>query len=159
MLVLGVDPGILMTGYGLVRCSRPDLHLVGTGCIKTDSKVPFALRLQQIYDSLSNVIIEFKPEQMALEEVFFSRNVKTALQIGHVRGIVLLAASNNGVKSVEYSPRTIKQAVTGNGGASKKQVQLMVQRILQLEIPPTPFDIADALALAICHCHRNNLTR
>jgi crossover junction endodeoxyribonuclease RuvC len=157
MLVLGVDPGTAVTGYGLVRCGRPDLNLVGTGCIKTNKNTPFADRLQQIYDGLSKVISDFTPERMALEDVFYSRNVKTALQIGHVRGVVLLAASNNGLEAIEYSPRKVKQAVTGNGDASKQQVQFMVQRILRLETPPIPFDVSDALALAICHCHRHHL--
>jgi len=154
MIVIGVDPGSVVTGYGLVRCGRPDVYLIGTGCIKTDGRLSFASRLKQIYDGLTKVIAEFKPEQLALEEVFYSRNVKTSLQISHVRGVVLLVASNNCVEPVEYAPRVVKQAVTGNGDASKEQVQFMVQRILQLDHPPSPFDVSDALALAICHCHR-----
>ena len=157
MIVLGVDPGTAVTGYGLVQCGRPDLHLIGTGCIKTNGSLSFASRLQQIYDGLTQVILEFQPQQLALEEVFYSRNVKTALKIGHVRGVVLVVASNNRIEAVEYSPRVVKQAVTGNGGASKEQVQFMVQRILRLDNPPSPFDVSDALALAICHCHRKYL--
>lgn len=154
MLVLGVDPGTMVTGYGLVRCEHPDLYLVGTGCIKTNKRLPFAARLLKIFEDLTKVISEYKPDHFALEEVFYSRNVKTALQIGHVRGVALLAASKNNIEPVEYSPREVKQAVTGNGGASKEQVQFMVQRILKLDSPPSPFDVSDALALAICHCHR-----
>jgi len=157
MIVLGVDPGTAVTGYGIIQCGRPNLYLLGTGFIQTDKTLPFALRLKKIYDSLINVILQYKPEQLALEEAFYSRNVKTALQIGHVRGVVLLAAANHGVQAVEYAPRQVKQAVTGNGNAAKIQVQSMVQKILMLDQLPQPFDIADALAIAICHCHRIQL--
>ena len=159
MLVMGIDPGSLVTGFGIVEYNHPNINLVSSGCIKTRRSESFDRRLKIIFEEISSIIKKFNPEQIALEEVFYSINVKTALQIGHVRGVALLAASLNNVNIVEYTPRMVKQAVTGNGGASKEQVQFMVQKILRSNSPSIPFDVSDALATAICHCHRYYISK
>ena len=154
MIILGVDPGIATTGYALLNIEQGTTQVVDYGCIQTDSSADFASRLKKIYDGIVNIITAYKPHALALEEVFYSQNVKTALKMGHVRGVTLLAAVNHGISTSEYSPREVKLAVTGTGGASKQQVQRMVVHLLNLPQLPTPYDVADAMAIAICHGNR-----
>jgi crossover junction endodeoxyribonuclease RuvC len=153
VLVLGVDPGTAITGYGLVHERDDGLSLVECGVVTTPSSQPLPERLQTIYRGLSDVIRKCKPEEAAVEELFFSRNVRTALSVGHARGVALLALADAGLPIYEYKPLEIKQAVAGYGGADKQQVQEMVRMLLNLERVPQPDDAADAAAVAVCHIH------
>ena len=153
MLVLGIDPGTAITGYGLVREDEAGLTLVDYGVITTAAGRPLPERLQAIYQGLADVARKYQPQQAAVEELFFSRNVRTALSVGHARGVTLLALADAGLAIHEYKPLEIKQAITGYGGAGKQQMQEMVRLLLNLEKRPKPDDAADALAVAICHLH------
>jgi crossover junction endodeoxyribonuclease RuvC len=152
-LVLGIDPGTAITGYGLVREDDRGLALVDCGAITTPSGQPLATRLQMIYQGLAGVIDEHHPESAAVEELFFSRNVRTALSVGQARGVVLLALADAGLPIYEYKPLEVKQAIAGYGGAGKQQVQEMVRLLLNLDQVPQPDDAADAVAVAVCHIH------
>jgi crossover junction endodeoxyribonuclease RuvC len=155
MLVLGVDPGTAITGYGLVR-HAPDgdqLEAVAYGAINTPSDWAMPERLQKIYRDLSALIHEHHPTEAAVEQLFFSRNVKTALAVGQARGVVLLALAEGGLPVHEYTPLEVKQSVVGYGRAEKAQVQELVKLLLRLDAVPQPDDAADALAVAICHVH------
>ena len=153
MLVLGIDPGTAITGYGLVHEQDDGLSLVECGVVTTPSSQPLPERLQTIYRGLSDVVRRFQPEEAAVEELFFSRNVRTALSVGQARGVALLALVDAGLPIYEYKPLEIKQAVAGYGGADKQQVQEMVRMLLNLERVPQPDDAADAVAVAVCHIH------
>ena len=153
MLVLGIDPGTAITGYGLVREDEQGLTLVDYGVITTPAGQPLPERLQAIYQGLAAVVREFQPQQAAVEELFFSRNARTALSVGHARGVTLLALADAGLVIHEYKPLEIKQAITGYGGADKQQVQEMVRLLLNLDHVPQPDDAADAVAVAVCHLH------
>ena len=153
MLVLGIDPGTVITGYGLVREDDEALALVDCGVITTPAGQPLAERLQAIYRGLASVIQVHQPSVAAVEELFFSRNVKTALSVGHARGVTLLALADAGLPIHEYKPLEIKQAIAGYGGADKHQVQEMVRLLLGLDEAPQPDDAADAVAVAVCHIH------
>jgi crossover junction endodeoxyribonuclease RuvC len=150
MLVLGVDPGSLVTGYGLVKKEDNRLIYVEGGKISLPHSQPFHQRIYKIFLSLTEIVQAYHPEEMSIEDVFFAKNVKSALKIGHVRGAALVAAIQCGLKVFEYTPLQIKQSVVGYGRATKKQVRAMVKLILKLD---TQFslDTADALAIAICH--------
>jgi len=151
-LALGIDPGTATTGYGLVRLERDgELVAVKYGVILTPKDDSASARLEMIYDQLSNIIREYQPDTAAVEKLFFSRNVTTALAVGQSRGVVLLALQKAGIESFEYTPKEIKNAVAGYGGADKRQVQEMVRTLLQLDSIPKPDDAADALAVAITH--------
>jgi len=151
MFIMGLDPGTAITGYGLVKFDGSKFSLVDCGCVRTSTEFPLSERLQSIYAELTGVIRLYKPEQFAVEELFFNKNARTALAVGHARGVAMLAASNSGLPVFEYTPLQVKQAVTGFGRADKTQVQYMVKTILALPEAPTPDDVADALAVAICH--------
>ncbi|MHC1785097.1 MAG: crossover junction endodeoxyribonuclease RuvC [Anaerolineaceae bacterium] len=152
MLALGIDPGTATTGYGLVRENRQGgLEAVDYGVISTPAKLSPEKRLLQIYTEINQLLILHKPELCAVEKLFFQRNVTTAMSVSQARGVVLLALAQAGIEVAEYNPMEVKQAVTGYGGAEKRQVQLMVQSLLQLDQIPKPDDAADALAIAICH--------
>src|SRR5258708_734707 len=157
MRVLGIDCGSEYTGYGVVE-ELADRRLVShaNGAIKLKPRDPMALKLQQIFSSLSAIIVEHQPEMVAIEDVFYAVNVKSALKLGQVRGVAMLAASWAGLEVAEYSPLSIKPAVAGYGRAKKSQVQQMVTRLLNLPAPPQPADAADALAIAICHIHTSS---
>lgn len=158
MLVLGVDPGTAITGYGLVREEEGGLTLVDYGVITTPAGQPLPERLQTIYSGLADVARKHQPQQAAVEELFFSRNVRTALSVGHARGVALLALVDAGLAIYEYKPLEIKQAITGYGGADKQQVQEMVRLLLSLDHVPQPDDAADAVAVAVCHIHSARMT-
>lgn len=151
MRILGIDPGTAITGYGIIDRQFQHYHVVDYGSIQTKAHVPMEERLSQIYEGTCWLIKKFQPDEMAVEELFFNRNVTTAITVGQARGVIILAAAQNGVKVSEYTPLQVKQAITGYGNAEKKQVQFMVQHILGLAKTPSPDDVADALAIAICH--------
>jgi crossover junction endodeoxyribonuclease RuvC len=154
MRVLGIDCGSEYTGYGVVE-ELFDRRLVchAKGAIKLKTGSPMAARLQKIFSDLTAIIAEHRPEIVAIEDVFYAVNAKTALKLGQVRGVAMLAASSSRLEVAEYSPLSIKSAVVGYGRAEKQQVQQMVTRLLNLDAPPEPTDASDALAIAICHIH------
>jgi crossover junction endodeoxyribonuclease RuvC len=154
MRVLGIDCGSEYTGYGVVE-ELPNRKLICCCCgaIRLRVRDAMADKLQQIYAQLTALIAEHRPEMVAIEDVFYAVNVKSALKLGQVRGVAMLAASASGLQVAEYSPLSIKSAVVGYGRAEKRQVQQMVMRLLHLPEPPEPSDAADALAIAICHIH------
>lgn len=153
MRVLGVDCGGEFTGFGVVEGDGRSLICLTTGAIRLAPKEALELRLKKVFDGLSALIIEFQPEVVAIEDVFYSVNAKSALKLGHVRGVAMMAAAQHGLSVVAYAPLAIKSAVVGYGRAEKSQVQVMVARLLHLETIPQPADAADALAIAICHIH------
>ncbi len=153
MLVLGIDPGTATTGYGVVRYDGRALEPVAYGTIITSAGLPLSQRLQKIYKELAELIREYRPTQAAVEELFFARNARTALAVGHARGVILLALADAGLSVYAYTPLQVKKAITGYGRAGKEQMQQMVRLLLNLESPPKPDDVADALAVAICHAH------
>lgn len=151
-LALGIDPGTATTGYGLVRLNRDgELVAVKYGVILTPKDASAPARLEMIYDQMGDLIKKYKPDTAAVEKLFFSRNVTTALAVGQARGVVMLALQQAEIESFEYTPKEIKNAVAGYGGADKRQVQEMVRALLQLDSIPKPDDAADALAVAITH--------
>ena len=158
MLALGLDPGTATTGYGLVRLD-PDGSLLAVkyGVITTPKNTPAAERLLTLHDQLQDLLHEHKPETVAVEKLFFQRNVSTALAVGQARGVMLLASARAGLEVYEYTPNEIKQAVAGYGSAGKRQMQEMVRVLLALGDIPRPDDAADALAVAICHLHSARL--
>ena len=158
MRVLGIDPGTAITGYGVIEGVGNDLTAITYGVIRTPAGQPLPQRLQTIYQSLADLTKEWAPEQSAVEEVFFSRNVRTAMSVGQARGVTLLALADAQLPIAEYTPSEIKQAVTGYGNADKGQMQDMVRLLLGLPEVPKPDDAADALAVAICHIHSVRLT-
>ncbi|MCL5265228.1 MAG: crossover junction endodeoxyribonuclease RuvC [Chloroflexi bacterium] len=152
-LALGIDPGTAIMGYGLVALDGDQLNLLDYGVITTPSHLPLANRLQLLYSGIGEIIERAKPTELAVEELFFNRNVRTALAVGQARGVAILAAANRGLPVSEYTPLQVKQAVVGYGRARKEQIQQMVRVLLNLQDVPEPDDAADALALAICHLH------
>lgn len=153
VVVLGIDPGTATTGYGLVREEGDALQAVAFGVIHTEPGVPLAQRLASLYAQLSALVHTHQPDAAAVEELFFSRNVRTAMAVGQARGVALLALAHAHIPVDEYTPRQVKQAVAGYGNAAKDQVQEMVRLLLNLPDVPQPDDAADALAIAICHLH------
>lgn len=158
---MGVDPGTERTGYGVVDFFADRFTAAGYGCIKTSPALSLPARLHRIYEELQKIIAVYRPERFAVEELFFNKNARTVMSVGQARGVAILAAVNAGVAVSEYTPLQVKQAVTGYGRAAKDQVRYMVRAILNLSTPPSPDDVADALALAICDAlfssggHRN----
>ncbi|MDD7306369.1 MAG: crossover junction endodeoxyribonuclease RuvC [Peptoniphilaceae bacterium] len=151
MVILGIDPGIAIMGYGLIKLEANRIHVIENGVITTSSTTPTPQRLKLLYDNLEKIIDEFKPDEFAIEELFFNQNVKTAITVGHARGVQILCAQDKNIPIYEYTPLQIKQAITGYGRASKKQMQLTVATLLNLKEIPKPDDAADALAVALCH--------
>ncbi|MBW1720539.1 MAG: crossover junction endodeoxyribonuclease RuvC [Deltaproteobacteria bacterium] len=152
MLVLGVDPGSLTTGFGLVEKKKNRMTCVHAGTVTASSKIPFHDRIHYIFRSMVEIMTRYRPQELAIEDMFFAKNVKSALKIGHARGAVLIGAVQCGLKIYEYSPLEIKKSVVGYGRATKEQVRSMVQTLLQLR-GPLNLDTSDALAAAICHIH------
>jgi len=154
MRVIGIDCGTEYTGYGVVeQTDSGELRSLAVGAIRLSPREPLPLRLERIFSKLSELIAAYRPELVAIEDVFYSVNVKSALRLGHVRGVAMLAAAAAGLEVCEYAPLAIKSAVVGYGRAEKSQVQEMVARLLRLPEVPEPADAADALAIAICHLH------
>lgn len=151
MKILGIDPGIGRTGWGVIEVERGELKVEKYGCIETSMKLSLEERLKEIHDNISRIITDLSPNALAIEELFFQNNAKTALVVGQARGVVLLAAAQHGLSVGEYTPLEVKVAVTGYGKAVKDQVGQMVKTILRLQAIPKPDDTADALAIAITH--------
>jgi len=150
MIVLGVDPGSRVTGYGLVEKSGNQITCLHSGTFGTSLDRPFFERIYEIFQSMSEIMNRYRPEEMAIEDLFFHKNLESALKIGHARGAVLIAAVQNNVKIFEYSPLEIKKSVVGYGRATKEQVRSMIQLILKMKTLPA-LDASDALATAVCH--------
>ncbi len=159
MIILGIDPGTALTGFGAVVYDGHNLTAGAYGCIRTDRGEPAPLRLRKIHAEVSAILDDTNPDVVAMERLFFNANAKTAISVGQAQGVVMLAAASRGVPVVEHTPLEVKMAIVGNGRASKQQVQRMVQALLGLCEPPKPDDTADALAIAICHAHSSTLTR
>ena len=159
MLVLGIDPGTANTGYGLVRGLGSRLQVVQEGIIQTRPGIPLERRLTDIHERVGGLLDEYQPDAMAIEELYFGANVRTAFAVGQARGVVLLAAGQRGVASRAYTPQQVKGAVCGNGRAAKDQVARMVARLLGLAAAPLPDHTTDALAVAICDLNRAPLAR
>ncbi len=157
MLVLGIDPGLATTGYGLIREADAGPVLAAYGVVLTPAGAPVPGRLQTLFRELTQLILLHRPDAAAVEKLFFQRNVSTAMLVGQARGVALLALAEAGIPVGEYTPKDVKQAVAGYGGADKPQVQQMVRAILNLAEVPKPDDAADALAVAICHLHSMKL--
>lgn len=160
MKILGIDPGLNVTGYGILEIdntSAPRLNICGV--IKTNARMTLASRLNKIFENINKIAEEHKPEIAAVEGVFYAENVKTAIVMGHARGAILVASMQNNVEVFEYSPREVKMSVVGNGAASKEQVNFMVKQILRIKSAIEPHDASDALAVALCHWHRSKLNK
>lgn len=157
MIILGVDPGTATTGYGVIRKEGQKHTVLDFGIISTPAKTPLHDRLDTIFEELSELIEKNKPDHIAVEELFFAANSKTAIAVGQARGVILLAGKKKGLAVFEYTPLEVKMALTGYGRADKNQIQQMVKALLGLSEIPKPDDAADALAIAICHAqtHRN----
>lgn len=159
MVILGIDPGMAITGYGVIESGNNTLKVIDYGVITTPSTLETPKRLVTIYEGMHDLIARYEPAEVAIEELFFNKNVKTALTVGHARGVAVLAAAKTGLDLYEYTPLQVKQSVVGYGRAEKSQVQQMVKLLLKLEDIPKPDDAADALAVAICHSHCANMGR
>jgi crossover junction endodeoxyribonuclease RuvC len=154
MRVLGIDCGSEVTGYGVVESANDsELRWVAAGAIRLTGRDKLPARLRHVFEELRAVMDRHQPDAVAIEDVFYAVNAKSALKLGHVRGVAMLAAASSGLTVAEYAPLTIKSAVVGYGKAEKSQVQEMVMRLLKLAERPEPADVADALAIAICHLH------
>ncbi|MDO5555336.1 MAG: crossover junction endodeoxyribonuclease RuvC [Clostridia bacterium] len=153
MRILGIDPGFAITGYSIIDYQGNKFKLINSGAIITKAGVSFPLRLTKIYDDLTTIINEFKPDAISVEELFFNNNAKTAINVAQARGVILIVGCKNNIPTFEYTPLQIKQAVTGYGRADKVQVQKMIKTILNVETLPKLDDTTDSMAAAICHAH------
>lgn len=151
MRILGIDPGIAIVGFGLIESNRGSVRMLQYGAVTTEAGLPLATRLVQIENDMTALIAQLKPDEIAVEELFFSKNITTGIAVAHGRGVILCTAERLGVPIFEYTPMQVKQAVAGYGLADKKQVMDMTKRLLRLKAVPKPDDAADALAIAICH--------
>jgi len=158
MIILGIDPGTATTGYGVVEKQGNNVKYIPCGAILTEKTAAMPDRLLAIYTQLNRLLDTHEPDCIVTEQIFFSNNVTTAMQVGRTVGIVLLCAAQRGLPWMEYRPAEVKMAVAGYGAAEKKQIQYMVQNLLKLDKVPKPDDAADALAIAICHAHSAHLT-
>ena len=157
MIILGIDPGLATTGYGLIEKNGSKISHIESGIISTPPHTPLAQRLKTISKTLTTIITLFSPKVVAVEELFFNNNAKTAMLVGQARGVILLTTANFELDIVDYTPLQIKSDICGYGKAEKKQVQYMVKKLLNLSCVPKPDDAADALAIAICHSHNHKL--
>lgn len=155
--ILGIDPGIAIVGFGFIDKQGSKLTPVQYGCIQTEAHTPEEERLLHVYEGMVQLIEKYKPDAVALEKLFFNRNVTTAMSVGQARGVLVLAAVQKGLPVAEYTPMQVKQAIVGYGKAEKRQVQEMTRMFLKLQAIPKPDDVADALAVAICHAHSYTL--
>lgn len=151
MRILGIDPGTAIVGFGIIDCDGDNYKMVDAGVIRTPANQALELRLKTIFDDLTEIIKEHKPEEASVEDLFFAKNVTTAMSVSHARGVILLAINQSGIDQSSYTPLQIKQALTGYGRAEKSQIQEMVKIFLKLKEVPKPDDCADALAAALCH--------
>ncbi|NLT20014.1 MAG: crossover junction endodeoxyribonuclease RuvC [Syntrophomonadaceae bacterium] len=153
MIILGIDPGTATTGYGVIESSGNKCMLIDYGVITTPSDAPMEQRLCMINNKIEQLIIQYSPEVMAIEQIFYHKNAKTVISVAQSRGVAVFTGASNGLQVCEYTPLQVKKAVVGYGTADKRQVQLLVQKILVMKEMPKPDDAADALAIAICHAH------
>lgn len=153
MIILGIDPGYAIVGYGVLKYEGNRFTIVEYGAITTPAGMPFEKRLSLIYQGLNEIMDRTKPEAMSIEKLFYNNNAKTVIDVAQARGVTILAAENHGLKIQEFTPLQVKQSVVGYGRAEKKQVQEMTRMILKLDKIPKPDDTADALAMAICYAH------
>ncbi len=151
--IMGIDPGIAIVGFGFIDKNGSKLTPVQYGCIQTEAHTPEEERLLHVYEGMVQLIEKYEPQMVAFEKLFFNRNVTTAMSVSQARGVAILAAAQKGLPIAEYTPMQVKQAVVGYGKAEKKQVQEMVRMFLNLQKVPKPDDVADALAVAVCHAH------
>ena len=154
MLIMGIDPGSVITGYGVVECQGRKSRLVAGGTLRPDAGLPFARRLLEIHDGLLKLIEEYSPDEVAVENAFYRANVKTLMKMCEARGAIMVALARSALPVFEYAPREVKQAVVGRGGASKEQVQFMIRNLFGRKRVTGPYDITDALAVAVCHVNR-----
>jgi len=159
LIILGIDPGIAIVGYGIVEYKNNKFRVIDYGQITTDSKLKTPERLEIIYKGIDILIKNYDIDEIGIEELFFNKNVKTAITVAQARGVIILACEHNKVPIYEYTPLQVKQGVCGYGRADKNQVQQMVTSFLGLKKVPKPDDVADALAVAICHAHSNKLEK
>ncbi len=159
MRILGIDPGFAITGYSVIDYIGNKFKLITSGAITTQAGVSFPIRLEKIYDDLSAIITEYKPDAISVEELFFNNNAKTAINVAQARGVILITARQNNLNIYEYTPLQVKQAVTGYGRADKIQVQRMVKMILNEEKLPKLDDVTDSMAMAICHAHSSKFAQ
>lgn len=153
MIIMGIDPGFAITGYGIVKYEGNKFSVIDYGAITTEASMKLPQRLLLLSNRLDELIAKYKPDAISIEELFFNKNIKTALTVGHGRGVAVLAAAKSGIEVFEYTPLQVKQSVVGYGRAEKSQIQQMIKLILNLDEIPKPDDVADALAVAICHAH------
>src|SRR5690554_811881 len=158
MVIMGIDPGIAIVGYGIVNYTGNKFVPIDYGAIKTCSSMELSQRLLCIFNGLEEIIEKYAPDAISIEELFFNKNIKTALTVGQGRGVAVLAAARSNVEVFEYTPLQVKQSVVGYGRAEKSQVQQMIKIILNLEKIPKPDDVADALAVAVCHGNSHKVT-
>ena len=155
MIILGIDPGSLNVGYGIIQVEKRKIVATGCDTIKINPKLQLTERLVQIHLGMDKIIAEYKPDIAVVETIFYGKNIKSAFTLGHARGVIMLALAQHNIKIEEYSPREVKKSVVGNGNASKEQVAYMVQKILNLSTKPKTEDAADALAIALCQFNKN----
>ena len=154
MRVLGVDPGLGITGFSIMDTKRNQTHLSAYGTIKPKPKDSLPKRLNYLFEEMNKILDQFSPDVMAIEDAFYSKNVKSAMTLGQARGSLILAAAQAGIPVHEFAPRKVKMSVCGNGAASKEQVSYMVTQILKLKEPPKPLDVADAMAVGLCYINQ-----
>ncbi len=159
MIILGVDPGTICTGFGVIKYSNNELIYVASGIIIPSKTNELPPRLEVIYDKLSEVIKKYKPNEFALETAFYGKNIQSTLKIGYARGVSMLAAIHGGLRIAEYSPREIKKSVVGKGSSSKEQVQFMIKTLLGIDVSKKKLDETDALAVAVCHALQNHFVK
>jgi len=157
LIILGIDPGTRITGYGLIRLSKTGIEPIDYGCIRPPAALPLSQRYRIIFEAVEQLIHKFQPQAMAVETQFVLKNAQSAIKLGMARGMAVLAAARANIEVHEYAPKRAKQAVVGNGSASKQQVQKMIAALLRLPQMPEPEDAADALALAICHANTRRM--
>lgn len=157
MIILGVDPGFAITGYGIIERKNNGYKVIDFGVITTESSMELCHRLFHLYEELNGIIDRYRPDAFAIEELFFCKNIKTAINVAHARGVAIMCASKARLKTYEYTPLQVKQAIAGYGRAEKRQIQEMTRIMLNLKEIPKPDDAADALAVAICHANTNRV--
>ena len=155
MIILGIDPGSLNVGYGILQVEKRKIVAAGCDSIRINPKLQLTERLVQIHSGIDKIIAEYKPDIAVVETIFYGKNIKSAFTLGHARGVIMLALAQHNIEIKEYSPREVKKSVVGNGNASKEQVKYMVQKILNLSTKPITEDAADALAIALCQFNKN----
>ena len=157
MIIIGIDPGLVNTGYGIISIQRNNPSIIDFGIIQPNSKEVISKRLFTIFSDVSEFIELYKPDVFSIEEVFYSKNFKSALMLGHARGSAILAAAKYNLPVFEYSAKKVKQSITGNGNADKTQLQYMIKQIFKLKQIPSPLDASDALGIALCHLNQMKL--